>query len=327
MSLSERVRKLLAIPKVKSYIEENTSIGIFFAAVTGTVSVIGVAGKILDMDKSLAGVMSHAVTVNATTKAPELRLWFIPIVLLIVAIAASLLFLVIWLITQHFSQSKDQLALQQFMSAVRQIRDQGKQTTIKAWDSLTFVYLIDKDLSGTLTRTSVMKAVDAPVHFCEIVHEVEDEADGADSLASVDYRVRDLESPASNIAYLASENNLRKKKACMFFLPPIPVGESRKFEITYRWPGMFKRLKHNTEDVAFTSTTRDTLRQYRLEVYLQEDCGGRLDCSITGNIHLQQSLQPASYQVNGWNGQGYIYEVGNIPPGDVRLVLRVQLKA
>jgi hypothetical protein len=243
-------------------------------------------------------------------------------------LVASLILMIAWSIKRYFATTKDQAALEEIMSAVRRIRDQAKQPKIKAWDSLKFVYLVNKDFSGSLKRVSVMKSIDAPVHFWESINTVEDDAQPAASLAEVNYRVQDLSGGSSNIVYLPSENAKRIKKACLFFLPPIQPGEKRMFEISFEWPGLFKRLKKSGEDFEFKSLTRDVLSLYQLEIYLQEGSGYRLECEITGDQYTQQKLEPIpNYaSANGWRGHGYIYEVRDVPAGPLRFVLQAKVK-
>ena len=321
------IKRLIEKSGLPKKIEEKSTLGLFFAILTGIVVLGGFVGKIFDLDKPIALFLSHAIVVDATTKAPELKLWFVPILLLALLISASLILMVIWTVKNHFYQTKDQNALEELMGAVRQIRDQAKQTKIKAWESLTFIYLINKDFSGSQSRISVMKAVDLPVHFWESVNNAEDEADSVRSLAEVNYKVRDLSSPQNNIVYLPSENGQRCKKACLFFLPPIQPGQSRKFEISFQWPGLFRRLKKTSEDFEFTTSTREILSLYRVEIYLQEGTGSSLDCEITGDQHASQSLRAEKYESNGWSGYGFVYQVTDLPAGNLRLVLKAKLKS
>jgi hypothetical protein len=319
-------RQLEKSDYVRRFFDEKSTFSIFVVLFTGLLTVITVTGKMLDGDKYIAKWLASGLTVNATTKLVEFKLWFIPVVLLELCLIVGSGLMVIQTLKVYFTQDDSKKALEDLMSAVRQIRDQGKQTKIKAWESLTATYLINKDFSGNITRTQVLKAVDQPVHFWESLNVVEDEADGASSLAAVNYRVRDLSSNISNIVYLPSENGRRCKKACLFFLPPIQPGERRKFEITYQWPGCFKRMRKNTEDIEFTTTTREVLPLYRLEVYLQDGTGATLECQITGDQHPSQTLTATPYEFQGWKGRGYIYEIKDIPAGSLRLILKAEVK-
>jgi hypothetical protein len=324
--MKELIRGLIEKATQSKQVEEKSTIGLFFWLLGGLVAAIALIGKILDLDKPIALWLSHAITTNGTTREPELKLWFVPFIFLGLLIVVGFALMVIWTIKNHYYKTDDKVALDEMMSAVRKIRDQTKQTRVKFWDSLIFVYLINKDFSGSLNRISVMKSVDTPVHFWESVNTAEDEADAADSLATLNYQVKDLSSPQSNIVYLPSENTKRCKRACLFFLPPIQPGESRKFEISFQWPGLFKRLKKNSEDFEFRTTTKESLSLYRIEVYLQEGTKSALECEITGDQHPDQTLVSSKYEMNGWRGHGYTYEVRNVPAGDLRLILKTKLK-
>lgn len=326
MGIAEPIKRLFEKSDQVRIFEERSTVGIFLWLLAGTVSVIGIVGKILDLDKPIALWLSHALTTDQATKAPALKLWFVPFIFLALFVVVALILMIIWTVKSKYVQTGDQIALNEIMGSVRKIRDQAAQTKRKAWESVTFVYLINKDFSGSLTLISVIKSVDLPVHFWESVTAAEDDADSANSLAAINYRVRDLSSTQSNIVYLPSENAKRSKSACLFFLPPIQPGESRKFEISYQWPGLFRKLKNDSEEFEFTSSTRDVLSVYRLELYLQEGTRGALDCEISGDQHTTQTLTEAKHEANGWRGHGYVYEVKDIPAGELSLVLKAKLK-
>jgi hypothetical protein len=329
MEMSDAIRRWFEDSDFLKKVNEKSTLGAFLLILTGLVAMVGLVGKILDEDKSIALWLSHAISTNPITKSPELKPTFIPFVFLALFITSGFLLLIIWTVQHNYAQTNDQVALNEIMGSVRQIRDQGKQTKIKAWDQITIRYLINKDLSGSQTKTSVIKSIDLPVHYWESINSVEDEADPADSLAAINFRVIDISSPAnnSNIVYLPTENGKRSKKACLFFLPPIQPGENRKFESSFQWKGMFKRLKTTSEDVEFSTDTREILPDYRFEIYLEEGSGKRLDCQITGDRYASEKLAASSYSVNGWKGTGYVYTVTNIPAGSLRFVLRAELKS
>ena len=234
--------------------------------------------------------------------------------------------LLLYTVTRRYARTKDQAALDDVMGAVRRIRDQTKHAKkIKAWKSISFTYLIHKDLSGTVRQTAVMKAIEFPVHFWEHQITAEDEADDADSLAALNYTVEDSGSPAADIVYLPAENGRKSKRACLFFLPQLEAGDARQFQVSYEWPRLFKRLKTSEEDFDYETYSVEDVACYRLEVYLQQGAGGVLQCEITGDQHKEQTLIPGTHNENGWKGTGYIYEVKNIPAGDIHLVLRTRL--
>jgi hypothetical protein len=252
------------------------------------------------------------------------------IVLFLVLLSwATLVWLALWSFLRQFQESKEQRALNELMGAVRLIRDQTKiNSGIKAWESVQFIYLINKDFSGSLTRSNQVMAVDEDLHFIETSSTVEDEADPADSLASVKFRVESQSpDPTDNVVYLPSENQQRMKKACIFFLPPIKAGGSRKYKTSYEWPGMFRKLKkRSTEDFEFNSHTKLPMREFITEVYLEEGTGGMVECEIVGGVYPTQSLTLNTNAFGAWRGRGYTYKVTNIPAGEVHLVLRVTIR-
>ncbi|ADV80919.1 hypothetical protein [Terriglobus saanensis] len=312
--------------RIKDFFSGKSTWQAFVAVAAAFVAFLGIAFKYFDFDKSLALWLSHVVSTDQTTHEPSVKTWFLLILALLLLGALGALLSLVFALKLYFTQAVSERGFDELMVAVRQIRDQGKQTKVKAWESLSFRYLIDKDFSGSLTRNSVMKAVTAPVHFWESVTTAADEADAASSLSALQYKVRDLSSPGCNIVYLPSENEKRRKRACLFFLPPIQPGEKRKFEITFQWPGLFRRLKSVSEDIEFSALTQEELPLYRLEVYLQEGTGHRLDCQITGPYHVTQKLTASPYDDGrGWRGYGYIYEVTNIPAGQAKFILNTRL--
>jgi hypothetical protein len=329
MEISGAIRRWFEESDFLKKLNEKSTFGAFLVILGGFVAIVSLVGKILDEDKSIALWLSHAISADPVTKLPELRPAFIPVVFLALFITSGFLLLIIWTVQRHYAPTNEQAALNEIMGSVRQIRDQGQQTKIKAWDQITIRYLINKDFSGSQTKTSVMKAIDVPVHYWETLNSVEDEADPADSLASINFQVIDISSPAnsSNIVYLPTENAKRSKKACLFFLPPIQPGENRAFESSFQWKGMFKRLKTTSEDVEFSTDTREILPDYRFEIYLQEGSGKRLHCQITGDRYASEKLAASSYSNHGWKGAGYVYTVTDVPAGSLRFVLRVELKS
>jgi hypothetical protein len=328
MPLTDFIDRFFNKPSVRNFISEKSALSLFIWLLGGVVAAVGLIGKILDLDKSIASWISQAYTINQATKAPELKWWFVCVVFLVLVVATSFMLLLLYTVTRRYARTKDQAALDDVMGAVRRIRDQTKNTKkIKAWKSISFTYLIHKDLSGTVRQTAVMKAVNFPVHFWEHQIGAEDEVDDAESLAAINYTVEDSASPAADIVYLPAENGKKAKRACLFFLPQMEAGDARQFQVSYEWPRLFKRLKTSEEDFDYETYSLEKVESYRLEVYLQKGAVGALECEITGDQHCGQTLTPASHSEDGWKGLGYIYEVKNIPAGDIHLVLRTKLNA
>jgi hypothetical protein len=328
MSFSSHINKILAKPSVKNFFEGKSVFTLLTAVIVGITTTIGIVGKVLAADKNLARWLENSLK-NVGKDNVEFKPGFEIVLLLVLLSWAALVLLALWTFLRRFQETKEQRALDEFMSAVRLIRDQTKNNVgIKSWESVHFIYLIDKDLSGSLTRVNQVKAVNEDLHFIETSSTVEDEADPADSLAAVSFIAESLSSnPTDNIVYLPSENQQRMKKACIFFLPPIQAGTSRKYKTSYAWPGMFKKLKKRSEDFEFNTHTKLLMTDYVCEVYLQENSGGILECEIAGNLYSTQTLGAATYTFGAWRGRGYIYKVTDIPAGDVHLTLRVWIRS
>lgn len=328
VAISNRINQLLARPSVKNFFE-GKSVFTILAAILGVITtVVAVVGKSLSADKYLAHWLESSLN-NIGKDNVGFKSGFEVVLFLVLMSWAALIWLAVWSFLRRFQESKEQQALNEFMSAVRLIRDQTKNNSgIKAWGSVHFVYLINKDFSGSLTRDNEVKAVDEDLHFIETSSSVEDEADAADSLATVKFRVESQSAdPIDNVVYLPSENQQRLKKACIFFLPPVKSGASRKYRTFYEWPGMFRKLKKlSTEDFEFNTHTKLPMTEYIAEVYLEEGAGGTLECEIAGNIFPTQSLSPSSKTLGAWRGKGHIYKVTNIPAGEIHLVLRVSIR-
>jgi hypothetical protein len=328
MTISNRINQILAKPSVKNFFEGKSVFTILAAIIGGITTIIAVVGKVLSADKYLAHWIESSLD-NIGKDNVGFKPGFELVLFLVLLSWATLVWLAVWSFLRRFQESKEQRALDEFMSAVRLIRDQTKNNSgIKAWESIHFIYLINKDFSGSLTRVNEVKAVDEDLHFIETSSTVEDEADAADSLASVKFRVESQSAnPIDNVVYLPSENQQRMKKACIFFLPPIKSGTSRKYKTFYEWPGMFRKLKkRSTEDFEFNTHTKLPLTEYTTEVYLEEGAGGTLECEIAGGIFPTQSLIPSSSTLGAWRGRGHIYKVTDIPAGEVHLVLRVSIR-
>jgi hypothetical protein len=259
-------------------------------------------------------------------------------------LAAGLLLLTILYIRQHYLSTPGAVARQiedltkaltreravneDMMAAVKAIRNQAKRVNApQALDSLTLRYFINKDLSGTHSREVVIRGIEDPILFWESRIFASDEADSVDSLSAINFSVRDLSVPPHKIVYLPTENQDRIKRTCLFFLPPIQRGESRRFELSYQWPGLFNRLKSTHEDFEYEELASEPIPLFRLEFYLQEGQGRTLHCEVNGPNHTHQSLSSHEYvNPTGWKGKGYIYEVKDIPAGQVQFGLRMELK-
>src|SRR4051794_7034991 len=185
MTMSGRINQILAKPAVKKFFEGKSVFAILFAIVGGITAIIALVGKVLTADKYLAHWIAGSLN-NIGKENVEFKPSFDIVLLLVLLSWAVLIWLALWSFLRRFQESKEQRALNEFMSAVRLIRDQTKQDSgIKAWESIHFVYLINKDFSGSLTRVNQVKAVGEDLHFIQTSSKVEDEADPADSLASV----------------------------------------------------------------------------------------------------------------------------------------------
>jgi hypothetical protein len=233
--------------------------------------------------------------------------------------------------TQNTPPEKRAPIPEDLMGAVRQIRDQARRRpgAIKAFDTVHFLYLVSTDFSAKVIKTYEVRAVGEPLHFWESEISSADEADAAESFESICFRVRDVSGVVDkNVVYLPTSNELRRKGACIFFLPPVkPKNDLRKIEISYAWKGLLRRLAKVPEDLNFNTKVRDKMRSCTIEIYIQEGFEQRLDCDITGAHYPKESLQSASYETSdgSWRGKGYRYTVLDLPKGENRLTLRARL--
>jgi len=317
---------------------------IFAAVCTGLATAIGAVVKVPDINSKVAEWLSAAIYTDPKTHHYNLRLWFLPFEALALTLAAALLLLAILFIRQHYISTasavtreiedlnraliRERTVNEDMMAAVKAIRNQAKRVNApQALDSLTLRYFINRDLSATHYRQAVIRGIEDPILFWESRIFVSDEADSVDSLSAIHFNVRDLSDPPHKIVYLPTENQDRIKRTCLFFLPPIQRGESRRFELSYRWPGLFNRLKSAHEDFEYEELASEPIRLFRLEFYLQEGQGNRLHCEVNGPTHANQSLTSQQYSdPTGWKGSGYIYEVRDIPAGQVQFGLRMELR-
>jgi len=317
---------------------------IFTAVCTALVGAIGALLKIPDINRTLAVWLNAAIYTDPNSHQYALHPWFVPFEVLALAMAAGLLLLSISAIRQHFVSAGDagllereelrkalnteKNATESMMSAVKEIRNQAKKVNAPhALDSLTLRYFINKDLSGTHFRQVVIRGVNDPILFWESRIFASDEADSVDSLSAIHFSVRDLSVPPHKIVYLPTENQARIKRACLFFLPLIQPGESRTFEVSYQWPGLFNRLNSTPEDFEYEELTSEPIPFFRLEFYLQEGQGRRLHCEVNGPPHDNMVFGANEYQdPSGWKGFGYVYEIRNVPAGQGKFGLRIELK-
>src|SRR5579863_13700 len=330
--------------KIENFFKKPTA-KIVGYVITGVTALATGLGYLLNVDKYLASFLVRAVALDPVTKTAHLKPWFVPVVLLLAAIVFGLVLIAILLIKSRYELGRTQATLaatekslaerpadiiEDLMGAVRRIRDQSKEApgAVKTFDAIHFLYLVDRDLTASVTKTFHVRAVGKPLHFWAIEFTAQQEADPAESFPAIGFRVRDVGGIAGqDVVFLPTVNELRRKGVCVFFLPPIEPGDIRKIEIFYSWKGYLKRLERLPEDIGLTTKVKERGGSCTMQLYLQEGSQGTLECAITGPRYPNDSLQPGQYDTaDGWHGGGFTYSASNLPGGDLAFNIQAKLR-
>jgi hypothetical protein len=151
----------------------------------------------------------------------------------------------------------------------------------------------------------------------------EPEAPGVDFLDSIDFKVHD-EAGAERVAYLVKRNDSHRKEISVFFLPQILPDESpRAVVITYRWPGMVKRLLAlGDEQFSLTMDSRTRVSQFKYSVFFHPKLhkSYALDCRRESAEITGESLEVNTEESGE---QGWTYKVSNAPAEGFTYQLRL----
>lgn len=100
----------------------------------------------------------------------------------------------------------------------------------------------------TVEQASVRIAADEPLHFWKRTIESDPESDPVSLLSGLNFKVRDLDQ-SKGVTFLPVRDEEKVKEVCLFFLPEIKKGETRKLEIYWKWPKYLKRLIDRNEAI------------------------------------------------------------------------------
>jgi hypothetical protein len=189
--------------------------------------------------------------------------------------------------------------------------------------SFRTVLLVDKDFTATVSCDWEFKAI-TNLYFEQFNIGAETEADPCKYLDDIDCKVRDS-NPLNSIPYLPTENSLYSKKITVFFLPHMTPDEpiARKICVSYKWPGMMRRLKIKGSEVGgLELVSRDPIPIAEEVVYFAPEIKEKIYASVYGDRlpREQELLERAGCEIVGYEGYGgWRYQLKNAPPGTYKI--------
>jgi uncharacterized membrane protein len=263
---------------------------------------------------------------------PEPHLWFT--LLLAFLVVAIFTLAVLWLHAKmnrkaekalqisynslQKSHERAQVCLTGMMDAATHIRAQqtpDASRIIKTFDKVRMIYRISKDFSAEIVREYTIRAVGQPVHFWQSSVTPSGDANPMEYLNDIRFRILDVTTPTNPtpVTYLQTENQLRHKSFCIYFLPRLePNQPARTLQVFYVWPGYFLEAKKKKRELLEASLkSADITQSVRIEIYLEEGSGGALGCEVLSLY--AHTLTPSQDTQTGW--KGYAYEATNLAAG------------
>ena len=184
-------------------------------------------------------------------------------------------------------------------------KDSGKGKS-KSFRYVRLAYHVLKDFSAEVHRRYAIRAGDTHLHLWIPSLDASGDAEPAADFADIQFRLIGRDINAETV-YLPSTNDRFHKSPCIFFLPPIPPGEEREFEIVYLWPGMVRGMQRfNWEDFSFSFGRTAAIEEFEFEVYLEDGTGGTLsNCKQIG-VNLPGHKIASATNDRGWPRYRYL---------------------
>jgi len=211
------------------------------------------------------------------------------------------------------------------MRAVKRIGEQllpEEHKHIKSFVNVKNIYFINKNFDGEVYREYEIRATKGSLHFWEITSGVEAEADSVSGPDDIDFKIRDDSS--RGVSYLPTVISPKKLAALAFFLPRIEPEEEtpRKIIVTYKWPGMFKRLRDRKyEPYSWVLESVELIKSAEFHFYLEQGDGQILEGEVAGprfGVVNHNAIHPEKQ----WRGITYSFE--NAPGNTYKLDLRLK---
>jgi hypothetical protein len=277
--------------------------------------------------------LQYAISINPTTKELTSRAFFFYPLLALVGIFVTVAALLVQsevrrreaVNSKDEEGSKSYLTLQGMMRAANRIRNQltpAAQAPRKAFDSVKLVYEISKDFTVAVQREYEMRAVNTPLHFWGVSYQATGHADPAEYLLDIDFHVK----PEEEVVYLPIKNDPLCKGVCFYFLPRLEPGKpARKLAVSYMWPKLLKQLKvKGEEEIGINLDSAESIKDFTLEIYLEEGSGGVMECEKSGGQFEGATLITNKHKTKNW--PGFIYTVKNAPAGRSHFAVMLRFK-
>lgn len=152
---------------------------------------------------------------------------------------------------------------------------------------------------GPIRLTCHIKSINDPVNYWIYRIRADEESPEVSFMKQIEFHVEDLED--TEVAYLVSRNEGRYKEVCVFFLPQIEPGKTRKIELRYRWPGFAQRLIDKNEaqyDWGFKGVPTDELSEVTFRAHFEREIGN-VKCKSVGVRVKGASLKSEPGKENG----------------------------
>lgn len=185
--------------------------------------------------------------------------------------------------------------------------------TIKTYDTIKVTYRVWKDFTTKVVREYRIRAVTDPLNFWELAIQPTSYADPVEYLSDIRFKVLDVTDPNNQepVVYLQTENDLRLKRVCIYFLPQLlKSATARTIQVSYEWPKHFEQLRRlGREELSFRFNSVEPTLSVRVEIFIEDGSGGRLDLDVISTYpHTTKPLKEV-----GWSG--HVYEATVLPTG------------
>ncbi|PYT49517.1 MAG: hypothetical protein DMG44_10655, partial [Acidobacteria bacterium] len=257
--------------------------------------------------------------------------WWLSLILLVMA-CLFVYAVVFWIRSELFrSEYKEDIqkqgevankTLQGMMEAVARIKTylfpRNRWPAVRVV-SMRYQIFISNNFDAQVICEFAIKALRDPLHFWEFEVWVEPEADPAFLLDCLEFKVRDATGHPQT--YLPCMESERRKKVMIYFLPQVESAEAdpRTLSISYRWPRMFGRLdKRGQEYWQWYQVSDENAQSLKFEFYLEPGAGRALKCECVTPERPKESLQESTISRGSARWPGWIYEVPDAAPGEIR---------
>jgi hypothetical protein len=214
------------------------------------------------------------------------------------------------------SKEKAERSFRETMHAASIIRSRQTPTashTAKTLEEISVVYRIEKDFTATITKQFKISAADEALHFWETSIQPTSAASPMDYLSDIKFKVLDITDSNNRIplTYLQTENDLRSKRVCIYFLPRLlKTDPARTIEISFTWAKYLLQLRNaGREDLFQNFNSALGTRSATIDVWFEDGNGGSCGIDVVSSYPSRNT----PLKEVGWSG--FRYRAENLQPG------------